>query len=73
MTDIPNEHHNIFILNQIHDMYMTSSLKFMDEIFRLLSDLFVYQMLKNMYECPYPNCGSVIKSLRNKCIIQESI
>ena len=62
MTDIPNEHHNSFILNQMHGMYMTSSLKFMDEIFRLLSDLFVYQMLKNMYEFPYPNCGSVIKS-----------
>ena len=32
-TDIPNEHHNHFILNQIQDMYITPSLKFMDEIF----------------------------------------
>ena len=43
--DIPNENYNHFILNQIHDMYITSPLKFMDEIFEFLTNLFVYQML----------------------------
>ena len=40
MTDKPNEHHNSFIFNQIHYMYITSPLKFMDEIFELLPNLF---------------------------------
>ena len=63
MTDIPNEHHNRFILNQIHDMYITSPLKFIDEIFELFPNLFVDEILK-IDECRYPNCGSVIKSKR---------
>ena len=46
MTDIPNEHHNPFIFNQIHDMYITSPLHFMDEIFESFPDLFFDQMLK---------------------------
>ena len=33
MIDIPNEHHHNFILNQIQYMYVSSPLKFMDEIF----------------------------------------
>ena len=41
ITDKSNEHHNHFILNQIHDMYITSPLKFMDEIFESLPNLFV--------------------------------
>ena len=46
MTDIPNEHHNRFVLNMIHGMYITPPLKFMDEIFEDLPNLFVDQMLK---------------------------
>ena len=46
MTDIPNEHHNSFKLNQIHDMYMASSLKSTDRIFELLPNLFVDRILK---------------------------
>ena len=46
MADIPNEHHNHCILNQIHYVYITSPLKFMDEIFESLPNLFVYQMIK---------------------------
>ena len=46
MTDITNDHHNCFILNQIHDMYITPPLKFMDEIFESLPNLFFDQMLK---------------------------
>ena len=45
MTDIPNELQNCLILNQIHYMYITSPLKFMDEIFKSLLNLFVGQML----------------------------
>ena len=45
ITDITNEHHGCFILNQIHEMYITSPLKFMYEICKYLSNLFVYQML----------------------------
>ena len=33
ITDIPNENHNHFTLDQISDMYITSPSKFMDEIF----------------------------------------
>ena len=33
MTDIPNENHNNFILNQIPDMYITLPPKFMNETF----------------------------------------
>ena len=47
MTYITNENHNNSILNQIHDMYITSPLKFMDKIFELLTNLFVDKMLKN--------------------------
>ena len=47
MTDIPNEHHNHFILNQIQDMSITSPLKFMDETFESFPNLFVDKMIKN--------------------------
>ena len=60
-TDITNEHHNCFIFNQILDRFITSPLKFIDEIFESFSKLCVDQM-KKMDECPYPNCGPVIKS-----------
>ena len=46
MIDIPNEYHNHFILNQIHDMYITSPLKFIDKIFDSFSKLFVDQMVR---------------------------
>ena len=64
MDDILNEHHHHFILNNIQDMYITSPLKFIDEIFELFPNLFVDEILK-IDECRYPNCGSVIKS---KCM-----
>ena len=60
-TGIPNEHHNNFILNQIHDMYIISPLKFMDEIFESLPNLSVDKMIK-IDECPNKKYGSVIKS-----------
>ena len=44
MTDIPNEHHNHLILNQIPDIYITLPLKFMDEIFESFPGLFVDRM-----------------------------
>ena len=46
MTDIQNEHHSRFIMNHIHAMYITPPLKFMDEIFESLPNLFVVQMIK---------------------------
>ena len=46
LTDIPNKHHIGFILNDIHDMYITSTLKFTDKIFESLPNLFVDKMLK---------------------------
>ena len=39
LTGIHNEHHNPFRLNQIHDMYITLTLKFMDEIFESFPNL----------------------------------
>ena len=56
MTDIPNEHHNHFISNQIQSMYMTPKLKYTCEIFEFLPNLFVDKCLK-MDECPHTNCG----------------
>ena len=67
MTDMPNEHHNSFIFNQIHDMYITSSLTFIDEIFESFQNLFLIKCLK-MDEFLYPNWGSVIK---NQCVEQR--
>ena len=55
ITDMPNEHHNKFILKHIQYMYITSPLKFMYEIFESLPNLFVKKFLK-MDECSYPNC-----------------
>ena len=55
MTDMPYEHHNHFILNHIQDIYITSTLKFMYEIFESLPNLFVDKILK-MDECSYLNC-----------------
>ena len=46
MTDIPNKHHNHSILNHIQDVYIISPLKFMDEIFESLPNLFVDVMPK---------------------------
>ena len=46
MIDIPNKHHIGFILNDIHDIYITSTLKFTDKIFESLPNLFVDKMLK---------------------------
>ena len=46
MTDIPNEHHNFFIFDQIHDMYITSPLNLMEKIFEPFPNLFVDQMFK---------------------------
>ena len=61
MTDTTNEYHDSLILNQIHDMHITSPLKFMAEIFESFPNLFIDHMFK-LDECPYPNCGSVIKT-----------
>ena len=58
MDDIPTEHHNHFILNQIQDMYIISPLKLMEWIFESLPNLFVDRMLE---KCKW-----------NKCIMQES-
>ena len=63
MTDTTNEHHNYFILNRIKYPYITSPLKLMDDIFESFLKLFV-DIMQKMYELPYPNCASVIKSLR---------
>ena len=46
MTDTTNEYHDSLILNQIHDMHITSPLKFTDEIFESLPNLFVDKILK---------------------------
>ena len=68
MTDTPNKHYIGFILNEIYYRYITSPLKFIDKIFESLPNLFVDQILYKIDECPYPNCGSVIK---NKCMEQR--
>ena len=41
LTDIPNEHKDGFILNQIHDMYIALPLKFMYENFESFPNLFL--------------------------------
>ena len=46
MADIPNEHNNNFILNQIQDMYITSLLKFMDKIYEPFPNLVIDGMIK---------------------------
>ena len=80
MTDIPNEHHNIFVFNQIHEIYITSQLKFMDEIFESFPNLFLTKSLKNWW-MPISKLGiSYKKSMygtkkinkKNKCILQEN-
>ena len=45
MTHTLNEHYNRFIMNHIHDMYITSPLNFMDEIFKSLPKIFVDKIL----------------------------
>ena len=47
MTDTTNEYHDSLILNQIHDMHITSPLKFMAEIFESFPNLFIDHMFKN--------------------------
>ena len=42
---MPNKHHIGFILNQIHDMYITSPLNIMEETFQSFTNLFVNKML----------------------------
>ena len=80
MTEIPNEHHNRFIFNQINDMYITSLVKFMNEIFESFPNLFFDQMLKKWMISISKSGISYQKSLYgtnrinklNKCILQEN-
>ena len=47
MTDIPNEHHNNFLLNQIPDFHIISPFKLCDDIFVSLPKLF-FDIMKKM-------------------------
>ena len=55
MNDIPNALHNSFLFNQIHDMDITSPLKFMDDIFESFPNLFFLTKCLKMDKLPYPN------------------
>ena len=44
MTYMPNKHHIGFILNKIHNMYITSRLNIIVEMFELFPKLIFYQM-----------------------------
>ena len=61
MIDTTNEHHNHYILNHIPELYITSPLKLMDDIFESFSSPSVDKMQK-MDEITCINYGSVIKS-----------
>ena len=47
MNDIPNKHHIGFILNQIHDIYITSPLKLWIKHFNHFQTYLLIKLLKN--------------------------
>ena len=73
----PESHHRVCILNQIPDMYITSPLKFLEEIFVL----FVKNLLnhgwikvyKILLSCQKSIYGTKIVKKWSKCITEENI
>ena len=47
MIDMLNKYNIDFILNQIHDVYITSPLNIMEENFESMPNLFLNKILKN--------------------------